>query len=179
VCVYQTGGVPGGVDAGAASGDDADFLTVLDRANFVDPATNTRNTTLSNFRFDRNYYVDMILFRELIGSVTNAWYVKPYVRYDLFESPDGAIGGRLDILVAGAIEKDAYPGDDPFLGAEFDVKLFIEDSNKFYADIAFGLLIPGAAWDLAPGSNGSLDTDPRLVRNDIAWTLQTHIVLKY
>ena len=55
----------------------------------------------------------------------------------------------------------------------------LEDSNKFYADLAFGLLIPGAAWDLVPGSNGWPTNQPKLQAADVAWTLQTHIVLKY
>lgn len=173
---YTMGGLTIGLDAGAASGDDAEFLAVQDRSNFA--AAGNSNTDVTNFKFDRNYRIDQILFSEVIGTVTNAWYAKPYVQYDLFDSPDGAIGGRLDILVAGALEKDAYPGNEMFLGTEFDAKIFIEDTNKFYADISFGLFLPGGAWDLIPGFNGYGQDQPR-VEAELAWTLQTHLVIKY
>ncbi len=172
---YTTGGLTIGLDGGAASGDDGEFLTVNDRSNFEQDGV--KNKTLNQFKFDRNYHVDQILFREVIGAVTNAWYAKPYIQYDLFDSPDGAIGGRLDILVAGAMEKDAYPGDEMFLGTEFDAKIFVEDTNKFYADLSFGLFIPGKAFDLKEGFIGA--TSDQAKSADIAWTLQTHIVLMY
>ena len=175
---YTIGGLTIGLDAGVASGDSAEYLAVLDNKNFASGGDTSAqsNTKIENFRFDRNYHVDMILFREIIGAVTNAWYVKPYVRYDLFDSPDGAIGGRLDILVAGAMEKKAYPGDEMFLGAEFDAKIFVEDTGKFYADLAFGLLIPGGAFNLKEGFNGYQGDTKKA---ELAWTLQTHIVIKY
>lgn len=176
---YTTGGLTIGLDAGAASGDDAEYLTVQDQKNFE--VGGVKNTKITNFKFDRNYHVDQILFREVIGSVTNAAYIKPYVRYDLFDSPDGAIGGRLDILTAFALEKDAYPGNETYLGTEFDMKIFIEDSSKFYADLSFGLFLPGAAFDLKKGytvAAGSAYTGEERSA-ELAWTLQTHIVLKY
>ncbi len=172
---YTTGGLTMGIDAGAASGDGAEFLGVNDQKNFADG--NEPNKEITNFKFDRNYHVDMIMFREVIGTITNAWYAKPYVRYDLFDSPDGAIGGRLDVIVAGAMEKDAYPGDEMFLGTEIDAKIFIEDTNKFYADLAFGLFIPGAAFNLEEGFLKA--TKDQATEASLAWTLQTHIVLKY
>ncbi|MFT7625425.1 MAG: hypothetical protein ACI9WU_004616 [Myxococcota bacterium] len=62
------------------------------------------------------------------------------------------------------------------MGTEFDAKLFIEDSNKFYADLAFGLFLPGGAFDLKPGFIGYTGETKTA---ELAWTLQTHIVLKY
>ena len=178
---YTTGGLTLGLDAGAASGDSANCLAVQDCKNFAnsDPVTGgTTNDKITNFRFDRNYHVDQILFREVIGTVTNAWYAKPYIRYDLYESPDGALGGRLDVLVAGALEEDAYPGSGSFLGTEIDATIFVEDANKFYADLSFGLFLPGGAFDLLPGYQG-YPTDSPKVEASLAWTLQTHLVLKY
>ncbi|MFT5432010.1 MAG: hypothetical protein ACI9OJ_002708 [Myxococcota bacterium] len=166
--------------AGAASGDDSDYLTVLDRSNFADTNAGTSNTTISNFRFDRGYNIDMILFREVIGTVTNAWYTKAAVSYDLYGGGQEETGifGELSVMVAGALEKDAYPGDAAFLGTEINAKIFMEDKGKFYADLAFGLFIPGAAFDTKSGSNGWPDNVDG-VEAEVAWTLQTHIVLKY
>jgi hypothetical protein len=116
------------------------------------------------------------MFREIVGAISNAHYYQPFIRYDLFDSPDGAIGGQLDVLVAGAMEKSAYPGESAYLGTELDAKIFVEDSNKFYADVSFGLFFPGPAFDFLAKNDPGLDEDKKA---SIAWTLQTHIVLKY
>ena len=171
---FTTGGLTVGLDAGAASGDSAGCLTVLDCKNFEENGRS--NVEITNFRFDRNYIVDMILFREVIGSVTNAWYVKPWIRYDLFESPEGAIGGRLDVEFAGALNPGAYPSGEGWLGTEIDVSIFVEETNKFFADLAVGVFIPGNAFDLVEGFQQY--TGPR-VTAEVAWTVQTHIVIQY
>ena len=33
--------------------------------------------------FNRDYKVDMIMWRHLFGAVTNAVYAKPFIQYDL------------------------------------------------------------------------------------------------
>ena len=39
--------------------------------------------SIRNFRFNRDYRVDMILWREMLGGVTDAMYVKPTLSYEL------------------------------------------------------------------------------------------------
>ena len=172
---YTRGSLTMGVDAGAASGDSARGLTVMDQSNFEQD--NKFNKKITNFKFDRNYHVDQILFREVMGAVTNAWYVKPYIQYDLFNAPDAAIGGRLDVLYARALEPEAYPGGEPDLGLELDAKIFFASENKFYGDVSFGILFPGEAFALKSDRytmyNGS-DKSP-----EIAWTLQSHLVMNF
>jgi uncharacterized protein (TIGR04551 family) len=173
---YTHGSLTFGVNAGVASGDDARGLTVLDQKNFEEDGK--LNTKITNFKFDRNYHVDQILFREVIGTVTNAWYVKPYLQYDLFNAPDAAIGGQVGALYAQALEEDAYPGKDPNLGIELDTKIFFSSENKFYGDVSFGILFPGEAFTLRNGYLGDKytgsDKSP-----EIAWTLQSHLVMKF
>jgi len=192
---YTRGSLTFGLDAGAASGDSARGLTINDKNNFSqkepkydangdrvvhengDPAfTEVFNTKITNFKFDRNYHVDQILFREVIGSVTNAWYVKPYIQYDLFNAPDAAIGGRLDILYARALEPSAYPGESADLGLELDAKIFFASENKFYGDVTFGILFPGDAFALKDGYLGYSGSDRS---PGIAWTLQSHLVMNF
>jgi len=173
---YTRGSLTFGLDAGAASGDSARGLTVMDKSNFEQDGKS--NTKITNFKFDRNYHVDQILFREVVGAVTNAWYVKPYIQYDLFNAPDAAIGGRLDILYARALEPSAYPGDSPDLGLELDAKIFFASENKFYGDVTFGILFPGDAFALKADRWGDKytggDRSP-----EIAWTLQSHLVMNF
>ena len=177
---FQYSDLTVGLMAGAASGDDAEFLGVLDQKNFAQTradGSTVFNTKITNFKFDRNYHVDQILFREVIGAVTNAFYIKPWVQYDLYASEDGAIGGRLDLLWAGAMEKKAYPGDALNLGVELDAKIFYHDRNKFYADVSFGVYFPGEAFALKNGFLGysGATKDPVTA----AWTLQAHIVMMF
>ncbi|MBT9555824.1 MAG: hypothetical protein IV100_07335, partial [Myxococcales bacterium] len=147
-----------------------------DSSNFADQNGNF-NKEITNFKFDRNYRIDMIMFREVMGTITNAWYARPFVSYDLFaDSPDEALGGELAVILGGPMEGGAYPSNGSFLGTEFDLRLFYEQTGKFLADLAFGLYIPGDTFDLEPGF---LKYSGSKVEAGIAWTLQTHLVLQF
>jgi uncharacterized protein (TIGR04551 family) len=102
---------------------------------------------INNFVFNRSFNVDMILFRNLITSVTSAWYLKPSVRY----RPTGRkTGGGDDTgfeLVFAAIYSQAWyrentPGLAKPLGLEFNVGITYDTSDKFHAGVAYGMLIP-------------------------------------
>ena len=140
------------LESGVASGDDAEYFAVKDQVNYGESdATGNlgSNRKVTNFKFDRNYYTDLLLFREVIGAVTNTVYVKPGVMYDLFDSREDALGFRFDVLTAFALEPEATPGNDGFYGVEFDTQLFYEEANRFRADLSWGTLVPGAAFNLA------------------------------
>jgi uncharacterized protein (TIGR04551 family) len=137
-----------GLDAGFASGDSAPYFGYLDKSNFADPKF--RNPQLSSFYFHPDYRVDTILFRHVIGTVTDAMYFKPFVQYDLFENENDALAGRLDILYARAIEPGATPGDAYDLGVETNLKIFYEEKGFFYAGIEWAMLWPLKALDLIP-----------------------------
>ena len=166
------------LDGGVASGDDAEYFGVLDQVNFYEESDGSvaKNAELTNFRFDRNYHVDQLLFREVIGAVTNAWYVKPGIQYDLFDSADASLGARLDVLTAFALEKEATPGNDDFYGVEIDTMLFYEEINRFRADILWATLIPGAAFDLAEGLNQAAEAQTAA---DYAMTVQARLFLMF
>jgi uncharacterized protein (TIGR04551 family) len=166
------------LDGGIASGDDAEYFGVLDQVNFYEESDGsvTKNAKLTNFRFDRNYHVDQLLFREVIGAVTNAWYVKPGIQYDLFDSADDALAARVDVLTAFAMEKEATPGNDGFYGVEIDTMLFYEEMNRFRADILWSTLLPGAALDLAEGLNQAAE---RQTASDFAMTIQARLFLMF
>ena len=52
-----------------------------------------RDHTVDNFRFHPDYHIDQILFREIIGTVTDAIYVRPHVRARC--SPPASVISRL------------------------------------------------------------------------------------
>jgi uncharacterized protein (TIGR04551 family) len=101
----------------------------------------------SNFKFDRDYHVDMILFREIIGSVTNATYIKPWVQFDFWTRNRDTFGFRFDAIYSLAHKAGATPSGERDLGLEFDGLLFYREHEKFQADLGYGLLLPGSAFD--------------------------------
>ncbi|MCA9522067.1 MAG: TIGR04551 family protein [Myxococcales bacterium] len=142
-----------GLNAGLASGDSARFFGVLDSSNFInDPG----NKTISNFVFNRDYHIDMLLFREVIGAVTNAFYVQPHVAYDLFAGDEDSLGASLHLMYARALQASATPGNSPNLGFEFDLRIFYGERNKFRFEIEWGMLFPFAAFRNTPDFNTDL-----------------------
>lgn len=102
---------------------------------------------INNFVFNRAFNVDMILFRNLITSVTGAWYLKPSMRY----RPTGRrTGGGDDTgfeLLLSAIYSQAWyaentPGGARPLGLEFNAGITYDTSDRFHAGVAYGLLVP-------------------------------------
>jgi uncharacterized protein (TIGR04551 family) len=127
-----------GVEVGGASGDswdnDPQGNTHISNANLIGGAG---DSTLSQFIFDRDYQVDMILFRHLLGAVTNATYVKPSLSYDL----TNAISVRAANINSFAIRKGSTPGDDRMYGIELNGEVTYQ-AGGFLAGLAYGVLFP-------------------------------------
>ena len=116
---------------------------------------------VNNFLFNRAYSVDMILFRNLISSVTGAWYVKPSLRY----RPTGRKSGGGDDtgfeIVGAFIYSQAWyaentPGLDNPLGLEANAGITYDTSDKLKVGLQYGLLIPlGGLKNTGVGPNGA------------------------
>ena len=177
---YQHHDLKVGLDAGIASGDSAKGFGVEDQPTIV--VDGKPNEEVTNFKFDRNYHVDLILFREVIGTVTNAIYVKPYLEYDLFSSVEDALGVRIDVMYAQALEPEATPGcdiSDPsncssFLGLEADLRLFYEEKGRFNLDIEAGFLLPGEALRYLSPKSSANNRDP-----SPAFSIQSRLTLQF
>ncbi|MCA9547785.1 MAG: hypothetical protein KC613_25450, partial [Myxococcales bacterium] len=161
-----------GFHQGGASGDSTDGFGVLDKAP-IDP-DRPRDQSITNFRFDRDYIVDMIMFREVIGSVTNALYFKPYVGYNFIEDEREAWGFKISAIYGRALEADATPGDDPNLGLEFDAELFITEFDRFRWSVAYGVWFPMAAFNRLDATGRQILDEP-----GTAQTLQTMIGIQF
>lgn len=168
---YDVNQLSVGLDAGFATGDSAEGFGILDR-HTLSEQDGSPNTKVTGFRFDRDYQVDLILFREVIGSVTNALYIKPWVAYDFFDSPEDKLGVRLDLMYAQALVPEATPGNEAFLGFEADVRLFFHNKAGFMLDVEAGLLLPGGAFNYRPVDGNNRDAE-------LAFTLQSRFTVKY
>ncbi len=77
-----------------------------------------RTRKIHHFVFNRDYRVDSILFREVIGSVTNAFYFKPTYDRVFFKGGDWEVGGGASLLMAFAAIPEGAPGGKRPLGLE-------------------------------------------------------------
>lgn len=148
-----------GVEVGAASGDqwdnDREGDTNLSHAQFLPPKGSS--ATIKRFVFDPDYDIDLILFRELLGSVSNAAYLRPHMSYQLTKS----ITGRVQNVTSAALEPVATPGNERLWGTEFDFDLSYQ-ANGFTIGGAYGVLFPLGAMN-HPGDLTKADNSGDLV----------------
>ena len=113
----------------------------LDGPQF-DLTTTPRDANLNNFRFHPNYRVDLIMWRRIIGTVTDAWYVRPMVRARLWSmlSVEASVTGSV------AVQPNSTPAGRAPLGVETDIGLVYEQEHGFVARLDYGLLVPLAGW---------------------------------
>lgn len=146
-----------GAEVGVASGDQWDNepqgRTHLRYAQLLPPRGST--DPIKRFTFDPDYEIDLILFRELIGAVSNAAYLRPHLSYQLSKS----IVGRVQNVTSAALESTAMPGNETMMGTEFDLDVSYS-SGGFTLGAAYGVLFPLGAMnhpaDL-PRADGSGD----------------------
>jgi len=94
---------------------------------------------IRNFRFNRDYIVDMILFREIIGGVTDALYLKPSVKYRVADGFD--LFGAM--IYSRAIYAQSTPSErNAGLGIEFNLGARYESEEGFFAQLGWGILFP-------------------------------------
>lgn len=94
---------------------------------------------IRNFRFNPAYRVDNILWRELIGTVTDSFYAKPTLRYTL--TPGFDIFGSA--IYSQAIYAESTPSfTNTPLGIETDLGAKYETEDGFVARVDWSVLFP-------------------------------------
>jgi len=163
------------VEMGMASGDDQLEDTRTHQLNYRDILlypTDANDKYQSLFKFDPNYRVDMIFFREIMGTIYNAGYVKPSVSYDILRT----LTARLDMIYSFAMEPVATPGNDPNYGIELDADVeYRWPEAGFYAGISYGVFFPLGALDWP----ASIFTSDFAADAKIAQTVQLRAELKF
>jgi uncharacterized protein (TIGR04551 family) len=197
-----------GVHTGFATGDSAAGFGLkpgdeaLYEAGLNEDGDKIANEEITAFKFDRNYHVDLLMFREMVGTVTNAFYLRPFVAYDLFDSVEDALGARLDLIYGHLLEPEAAPGNTAgcsvdgtcasSLGLEFDLSLFYEEKGRFNFDIQAGVFVPVGPSHSAPTEEDPTATtmfspfdyavegsDLRYHVSDVAFTFQARMTLQF
>lgn len=173
------------LEGGMASGDVADTSPAgsmhISNLQALHP---DNGKSLGTFLFDRDYNVDLILFREMIGAVTNAFYVRPSVTYEVSDGIDATING----VISGALRPEGTPGNGRMYGVEVDALVGYR-SGGFFLGIAGGVLFPfsalehvGSAFD-AVDPDGAGAMEPIVADNHAsdgnAYTIQSRLVLEF
>lgn len=183
---WQNEGLGVYLDLGYATGDDTRCFGVYGAGNCsLDTADGQPNETVTGMKFHKNYRVDTLLFRDIVGAVTNTYYVKPTVSINAH--PFYALGDQLglDVAVMHARSwfKSGTPGNGSTLGTELSATGFVGQKGLFLASVTFAYVVPGDAFNLlgtGAGADrwlGALNEDTLEPEN--AWRLLTRLVLMF
>jgi uncharacterized protein (TIGR04551 family) len=145
-----------GLDLGYASGDPAPGFGAfpgatgscakrgdLDGLQYCQP----RDNRVDNFRFHPDYHIDQILFREIIGTVTDAIYLRPHARLRLARLGPGTLNASVAMIASFANFAASTPGGKTPLGVEIDPTLYYHARDGFNAWLEYAVLFPLAGLD--------------------------------
>lgn len=139
-----------GLDGGYASGDPAPGFGVVQNANARAPrpgdldgpqANPRRDNRIDNFRFHPDYRVDRILFREILGAVTDAVYARPHARLKIAGAKSAQLSAHTAVIASSAVKASSTPSGKAPLGVEIDPSLVFE-TNAFIAALDYAVLFP-------------------------------------
>ena len=134
-----------GLDHGFASGDPSGSF------NPQSPRiTDSADSRFTNFRFNPAYMQDLLLFRELLGTASNAAYFKPWLAFYFF---DNNFSGRLDIEYAIAHQRLATFGQKTNTGLELDAAFRYHDQQEpIFVQLQYGVMFPFGAFNRDPNA---------------------------
>jgi uncharacterized protein (TIGR04551 family) len=147
-----------GLDAGYASGDAAPGFGAFPGLDNAMPKSGDLDGSqarppidnrIDNFRFSPNYRVDRILFHQIIGTVTDAVYVRPHARVRIADIGPGTLGASLAAVASWAVEPTSTPSGKRALGVELDSTLTYRTPDGFLTSLAYAVFSPGAGFDNA------------------------------
>ncbi|MGO8968658.1 MAG: TIGR04551 family protein [Myxococcaceae bacterium] len=108
------------------------------------PAITCTDADIRNYTFNADYHIDQILWRYIIGTITDAWYIRPEGTWNITDalSLDG------EMIYSQAIYTSSTPSASQVglgsnsLGLEFDLGLRYNTEDGLFVWLYYGLLIP-------------------------------------
>jgi len=178
------------VKAGMATGGNQEGFGVQSgsRLPAADAAgvTSVAGLDLGSFLFDKAYVIDQLLFREVVGTVTNAWYLRPTVGYAFIDEPGERLGFEASFLFARALKAGRYtpegsstpvaygtPSGEKNLGLELQAGLYFRQADSFTLRFDYGVLFPFAAFDYRSA------TTQEWKEADTAHTVQGRLIFRF
>jgi uncharacterized protein (TIGR04551 family) len=135
---------------------------VIDGPQYNCSASGCLDNTLRAFRFNKDYRVDMILYREILGGITDSLYIKPRASYRITTG----FTAFAALIYSRAIYAESTPSAstsllDPNLGIEINAGAKYETEDGFFAQVQYGVLFPlggfAARDPVNPSQNKALD----------------------
>ena len=140
-----------GIDAGVASGDPAPGFGVhvgptsaaARPGDLAGPqSTPPYDMRVEAFRFHSDYRVDRILFREIIGTVMDAAYIRPHATWRIARLGPGTLALDLALIASFAMEPSSTPSGARPLGVEIDPSLRYGSRDGFSVAVDYAVLFP-------------------------------------
>jgi len=155
-----------GFDHGFATGDTAPPLDYNPQSPLLEGNADRR---LDNFRFNPAYNVDLLLFREILGTVSNAAYFKPWAAFYFFQH----FSVRADVQYAMAMRPQSTLGNKWSYGVEIDGAARYHDAREpIFFQLQYGVMFPLPAFNRLRAAGGR--DDARAVQ-----TLQAQVGIKF
>lgn len=136
-------------NTGYATGDrDVNGISIREDTMTQDSTPNSdgRATT---FTFHPNYRLDLILFRNILGSMAGAYYFRPGISYDIIRNEQGGLFGiRADVVYSRASSAVQAYGNSASLGLELDGSVYYRSEDGpdlldgYWVSFHYGLLFP-------------------------------------
>ncbi len=96
------------------------------------------DTTVDNFRFSPDYHIDLILWRHIIGTVSDAFYARQSARW----KPVRGLWLDLALISSFAMESASTLSGERPLGVELDAAVGYRLEPGFVFQLAYGALFP-------------------------------------
>jgi uncharacterized protein (TIGR04551 family) len=140
------------METGFASGDDAPGFGV--RAPLDQISTQPGDidgpqvrlpgdTTVNNFRFNPDYFIDQILWRRIVGTVSDAVYVRPSAAW----RPLSGLTLDAALIASFAMSANSAPASKHPLGVELNLGLRYRLESAFEIQATYAVLFPLAGLD--------------------------------
>lgn len=165
----------GGLNAGYASGDPSPGFGAFPNAGRLGTPGELdgaqvnvpRDNRVDNLRFHPDYRIDRILFAEIIGTVTDALYVRPWGRLRLLDFTSTQLNLKSSATLSRTIFAPSTPNNDAALGMELWAALTWESKDGFDVLAEYAVLFPFGAFNNP--AQGLTATPAQLGRVRLAW----------
>jgi uncharacterized protein (TIGR04551 family) len=137
-----------GLETGGATGDQAEAPGQYLNYRWHFARQPQGDHSLRDFHFSPDYHVDQIFFRHILGTVTNAIYIKPQTAYwfDLGQTRSLGLSGSL--IYSMAQVPVSTPGNSLSYGVEMDLGAgYRNTAEGFYGGFTWGVFFPLGALD--------------------------------
>lgn len=149
-----------GLEFGFASGDDG--VESLRAPGTYDQPNRPGDGTFTAFSFNPSYNTDIILYRHILGSISQTYYFHPWLRYDFLKSAMGKkFGIQADVIYSRAVYEDSTISDNSAnIGIELNAQVMYVSEDRFHAGLKYGVLFPLGAFEGEWDDDGDPDTAP-------------------